>query len=251
MKKLILLMGFAIFTLVASQRLAAQCTPADSTTCPDPEGNGAVCPDTLKTAYLNRAYEQVVTMLIPSTYDTGIYSIPLHHVQLKDVGGLPNGIRWESNADKNNFMAGEYYCVLFSGTPTQTGHYVLKIIVDVYSSYNDVPIYVGQTIDSTSIWIDVLDANAVRQHSAAFFGFKTWPNPFRTNFQLEFTDVMAGNIEIDIYNLLGQLLYHQKYKSVVGKNRISVPGLNFAPQTMIIRLKQGNQVYSRIINKTP
>jgi len=250
MKKLFLLICLAVFNLIPIPSLMAQCSPADSITCPDPEGNGAICPDTLQTAYLNTTYNQVVTMLIPKTYNSLGIIVPLDHVQLDSVGGLPPGIQWESNADSNIFMAGKYYCVLFSGTPSQNGHYVLKIYVDVYSSYNNIPLRLGQTVDSTSLWIDVEDANAIRQFPAEISGFTTWPNPFKDNFRLAFNSKMATETEVDIYNLLGQSIYHRKFISVAGKNSIPFNGINFSPQTMIIRLQQNNRSYTKIINKT-
>jgi hypothetical protein len=251
MKKRLRLLVFILLGFAALPSVMAQCTPADSTSCPDPEGNGAVCPDTLQTAYLGQDYEQVVTMLIPSTYDTGIYSVPLHHVQLKDVAGLPEGIQWQSNADNNIFMAGNYYCVLFSGTPVDTGHYVLKIVVDVYSSYNNVPIFVGTTVDSTSIWIDVVDANAVNQESLNSLRFRAWPNPFRSRLQVDFVSNKPGKVAVDLYNLLGQALYHGEFFTISGENTLQVPTQNISPQTMIVRLKQGDKAYTKIISKAP
>jgi len=249
MKKIIQLFAFVLMGFVFTPSIMAQCTPADSVSCPDPEGNGAVCPDTLKVAYVGKTYEQVVTMLIPSTYDTSIYSIPLHHVQLKDVAGLPQGIQWQSNADNDIFLAGNYYCVLFSGTPADTGHYVLKIVVDVYSSYNNVPILVGTTVDSTSIWIDVEDANVVNQAKIEPLQFRVWPNPFRNHLTVDFKSIGTVKVEVDLFNLLGQRLYYGDFATRSGKNSIDLPTQNLLPQTMIIRLKQGNRAYTRMINK--
>ena len=251
MKNLLLTLGLVLFSFPGSSVLMAQCTPADSITCPDTTGKGAICPDTLKTAYLEQAYEQVVTMIIPTTYDTGIYSVPLHHIQLKKVDGLPPGISWETNSENNIFLAGKYYCIDFKGTPTKSGHFPLKVYVDIYSSYNDVAILLGQTIDSTSLWIDVLKANAVLQHPEGENVFKAWPNPFQNTLHLNFISQQPEAVRVDIFNLLGQKIYHQEFKTVAGRNSIPV-NCNLLPsQTLIIRLQQNSRVLTTIVNKKP
>jgi len=251
MKNLLLTLGLALFSFMGSSVIMAQCTPADSITCPDTTGRGAICPDTLKTAYLNQAYEQVVTMVIPTSYDTGIYSVPLDHLQLKNVEGLPTGIDWKTNAEDNIFLAGKYYCIDFKGTPTQSGHYPLKVYVDIYSSYGGVAILLGQTIDSTSLWIDVLEANAVAQFPKWKATFKAWPNPFRNTLHLNFISNQPETVQVDIFNLLGQKLYRQKFNAITGKNSIPI-NCNLLPsQTLIIRVQQNNRVLTTLVNKKP
>ncbi len=244
---LLLFSGF----LTTPVLLQAQCSPADSTICTDTTGKGKVCPDTLQTAYLNQPYHQVVTMVIPTRYDTGIYTIQLHHLQLMKVTGLPPEIQWKSNAKDNIFMAGKRYCVDFSGIPDTTGHFPLKIYIDIYSSYNGIAIRLGQTVDSTSLWIDVLRASNVRLHQQEKEVFRAWPNPFRNTLFLTFSSAQSGTARLDIFNLLGQRLYNKTLAVKKGKNNIPVD-VNLLPSragTLLIRLQQGTRVMTAIVNR--
>ncbi len=244
---LLLFSGF----LTTPVLLQAQCSPADSTICADTTGKGKVCPDTLKTAYLNQPYHQVVTMVIPTRYDTGIYTIALHHLQLMKVTGLPPEIQWKSNAKDNIFMAGKRYCVDFSGIPDTTGHFPLKIYIDIYSSYNGVAIRLGQTVDSTSLWIDVLRASSIRLHHKTENQFRAWPNPFRHHLFLSFSSLQPGTARLDIFNLLGQRLYQKEVPVVKGKNTIpvDVERLPSKAGTLLIRLQQGTRVMTALVNR--
>ncbi|HFB61793.1 MAG TPA: hypothetical protein ENJ69_02295, partial [Bacteroidetes bacterium] len=123
MKKILRFLMFMWMFLGLQAGLLAQCTPADSTSCPDPENNGQVCPDTLNTGYLGQEYNQTVSILAPpQVLAQGLY-VPVKYVHLADVENLPPGITWKSNDTTDNFYPHVYSCVLFSGVCSDTGTY--------------------------------------------------------------------------------------------------------------------------------
>lgn len=67
----------------------AQCTPGNSTTCPDLENNGEVCPAILPDGITGMDYNEEFTILAPPEYDLMGTVIQLHHIKIVDVNNLP------------------------------------------------------------------------------------------------------------------------------------------------------------------
>jgi hypothetical protein len=151
----LLLLILPVFLSVHS---TAQCIPGDSISCPDPENNGQICPDTIAPAYKGVDYSQDITFLAPSKIDTLSLSIDVYNITLVDIEGLPEGMEWETNAEDNEFFPEIYYCILFSGnTAVDTGTYPITIVVDIYALVFGQPIKVATIEDSTSLAMRVLE----------------------------------------------------------------------------------------------
>ena len=114
---------FLLLAVFLSANTMAQCIPGDSISCPDPENNGQICPDTIAPAYRGIDYTQDITFLAPAKIDTLSLSIDVYNITLVDIEGLPQGMEWETNAEDNEFYPEIYYCILFSGnTAVDTGN---------------------------------------------------------------------------------------------------------------------------------
>lgn len=50
-----------------------------------------------------------------------------------------------------------------------------------------------------------------------------YPNPASEEMQLEFSLYQAEEIELSIYNVLGEIVFHQKFNGITGKNIFTVP----------------------------
>lgn len=232
----------------------AQCTPGDATTCPDPEENGQVCPDSLQGAIAGQVYSQAFTILAPPGYPYNGDTILLDHITLKDVAGLPEGFSWQSNSPGNEFMVGTYYCVLLEGTPTVAGIYPLHITVDVYAKLFPTlpPILVATVTDSTSLFIAVKwDPYAIEEPSSSSLIFlSSGPNPFSDHTRIGLQTKDPGAVRLDVYDLVGQLRYTETINARQGTNHFDFDGRWLATGSYIARVSNGISVLSLQLVKT-
>ena len=232
--------------------LKAQCSPATSEECPDPENNGQICPDTLMTGVLNQQYEQVVSILPPPAVGDSM-NIILDHIQLIDVGNLPPGINWVSNQTDNNFPAGEYSCISLSGVPTEAGLFYLHIVVDVYAIIINgyPPIKLGQEVDSTSIYLEVIDDSGIPEFANRnFFIRNNQPNPFSGTTLINFYTHEPINVELTVFSSMGEVVYRQDYLSVRGENKLKFDGSSLRNGTYFYVLKSSKYKASGMMVKS-
>ncbi|GMT45835.1 MAG: hypothetical protein IEMM0006_1667 [bacterium] len=251
MRKILQPLLIILFFLGMSLDAIAQCTPADSTTCPDPENNGQICPDSLKNGYLNQEYNQTISILAPPQIVVQGIPIPIKYIHLVDVGNLPPGISWKSDDSTNNFYPHIYSCVLLSGVSADTGTYTLRIKVDVYGDIAGTPVLLGQNVDSTSLSITVEASNGIDKNIFIRQKIKVWPNPFEKEFHLQFLSPSGNSTQIEIYTLLGKRVFRQNYPTSPGQNTLTIDGNVFHQQHYIIKLTTGGKQYTAILTKAP
>jgi hypothetical protein len=227
---LTLLPAFLLFSV----GISGQCTPGDETTCPDPEENGEICPDSIPDGAIMQTYSQVITILPPPkiVLDSAAGTfIDLHHIELIDVDNLPPGLTWESNAENNVFLVGSYYCARIDGNPTETGVFPLKIIVDVYipGVLGSPPIKVATATDSTSLSITITETAGVADPESASFNITGCsPNPFRNTFDLTFFTAEPDIFSYELFDLMGKKVLRQNYPAIPGLNKIRFDGSHLA-----------------------
>jgi len=242
-KILLLIILLSVFTI---NILYSQCTPENEETCPDPENNGQLCPDTLQDAEVGKLYSEVFTILAPPEYVVeGTDTIDLHHIQLMSIDSLPEGLTWISNSPDTVFMVGSYYCVLLEGTPVQTGKYNLRITVDVYAEVSPVlpPIKVATQTDSTSLSITVKPESSGIQDklSKEFDVIECKPNPFDRTTQLGIFAKHHELMSLQVYDLVGKLIYTEDLMADPGENYFQFDGTDL-PQGMFIYSVSNQQI---------
>jgi hypothetical protein len=241
LKKITLLLFIPLF--LAALDSFSQCEPMTPEQCPDPENNGQICPDSLAMAFIGELYSQVATIKPPATFmlpDSSV--INLAFVKLMEVGNLPEGFTWQSNAQNNEFIAGEYYCVLMEGTPDSAGEYPLRVVVDVYVVVipGFPPIKVATAIDSTSLRLVVVDNSGIKGNDkASFFIRQNNPNPFQDETRILYYSENAGPATFEVYSLLGKRLHAEQLNAGIGENFIVFDGRKFPPGSYfyILRFK--------------
>ncbi len=253
MKRILTHAALAIFLLAFPVTLSAQCTPGDETTCPDPENNGQICPETLPNALLNELYSQEFTIIAPPEYvldsSAGIV-FELHHITLKSIDNMPPGITWVSNAQDSVFNVGTYYCVLLEGTPTQKGEFPLKIVVDVYlpGIFGSPPIYVATVADSTSLVINVTDPNGIGDRRFTHApGFTCFPNPFSEAIDIQIQKAERGEAFLELYTLTGQLIRSTRILITREDETFSLPGADLHPGVYLLKLRNSAGAYTQRI----
>ncbi|NOX85224.1 MAG: T9SS type A sorting domain-containing protein [Chlorobi bacterium] len=249
MDKKIHFLFVVLFMLFGSATVIAQCTPGDSISCPDPEGNGQICPDTLEPVYINVPYDQEITFMAPEEIDTLGITAQIHHVTLVSIEGFPEGLDWQTNAENNEFTAGIYYCILFSGTTNgPPGTYPLKIVVDVYGIVLGNVVKLMTTEDSTSLSLEVKwDPNTISEYSG--FLKKMWPNPFSDNLYIELTEPIESSVLLQVYNLLGRKVYEKTFTAGNRDMKLRFRGSFLPDGIYFIRLKYNGHQYTGMVYK--
>ena len=232
-----------------SLNMFPQCVPGDSISCPDPEKNGQICPDTIAPVYWGVDYSQEITFLAPSRIDTPSLSIDVHHLSLISIDGLPEGIEWVTNAENDEFFPEIYYCILFSGnTLADTGTLPLKIVVDVYAWLFGEPVKVVQIEDSTSLSMRILAEPSSIAERTGRLAASIWPNPFSQDFSMELKGV-SGRVDVEVINILGERVY-SAYQ-FAGRNSAQIKiDASFLPDGIyFVRLRNGDRRRSYMVSK--
>jgi hypothetical protein len=240
MKRIVIYIIIVIALILETEPVFSQCTPGNIYTCPDPENNGQICPRTLMPAIVGLEYMQEFTILPPPKIDTLGLTIPLHHINLLEIGNLPEGLTWASNAEKNEFMVGTYYCVKLSGiTYSEPGTYPLKISVEAFAKIEDNIITLEKTVDSTSLYINVeMNPNEITEISKPQLISNIWPNPFSATLNIELFNTHENESVIKILNLNGKCVYCSRHNEFTKKIKAD---LSFLTEGVYILSVQNNE----------
>jgi len=235
-----------IFFLCGITSVSAQCEPMGPDLCPDPENNGQICPDTMPLGYLNQSYAEVATILVPEEDSTGIQ---LHHLTLVAVDNLPPGVSWVSNAPNNEFMAGNYYCILLEGTPSVADTFYLKIVIDIYIDLLGQPVLIMQVVDSTSLSMIIEESGGLGQDHDNIAYVDNHPNPFNSWTNIRFVSKEAVTGKLEIYSLQGAKIYSENITMRHGENDLLFKGEFLPPGTYCYVIRSGTAVVSRLMVK--
>ena len=223
-----------------------QCV-ADTANCKDINEPGQICPDTLPAAVLNTWYEQVFTVIPPDTFDFGTTAISIHKIIIDSVTNLPPGLSYEANASE--MFPDTAYCVLISGTPTETGIFYLNIYISPYIYLINDTVKFLQTKDSTSLFIQV---NSTTGLSPPIISqtklLPVKPNPFNIRSRIGILADQFGVGELYVYYITGQLVHHEEKWIQPGKNYFDYNGEELTKGIYLYRVSfMGKSFTSRVV----
>ncbi len=249
MKRFIQITAILFSLFIGVQSTYSQCTPGNAETCPDPEENGQICPKIPTPVYVGVEYMQEVTILPPPKIDTNNMIITIHHITLVELGNLPTGITWESNAENNEFLAETYYCILLSGTSyADTGSYPVKIAVEAFTKIGNTIVSLGKTVDSTTLSINVeANPNYITENTEPPLMYKVWPNPFSTMLNISLFESSNEVTEIEIFNIMGNRMYYGEYSEYPAVYKADLSSL--AEGVYILSIKHNNNRHLKKIVK--
>jgi len=243
MNKQKLLLLSMVFLLIIAGNSYSQCIP-DTVTCKDTLEPGQVCPEILPDGYFGEPYNQIVTILPPSS--AIIYDIPITIIKIRidTITNLPPGIVYELNAIE--LYPDTAYCAMLSGIPTQTGEYEISITVIPYIDF------VGSVIESTPVKNDTSvkifiyeEATEIKDfHSDEFDVLGNRPNPFSETTELGVTTDNSSQFKLKIYNYLGVLIYSETLDATPGRNFFRFTGENLIPGYYIYSITNKQTIYS-------
>jgi hypothetical protein len=198
-------------------------------------------------------YEAVIGVRVPTdtsfVYDLGtgptLYEdVQINTISINDILGLPMGFSWECVGGVSDspdlgscaWTGGQYGCIrvysnsnvdpMLAGSGMQA--YPLNVVLDVSASYEvfGFPFPVDVTEDelvnyfvlviedgNSSSSGDILD---VRKFN--FLG--AFPNPATDHFTVQYGNDIMGDVNLKIYDVLGNLIVSNDYHSELGYNEI-------------------------------
>lgn len=233
MKRTATLLATLILGLITSTQLAAQCTP-DTVNCQDTGDPGQFCPPILPDASLNVLYDEVVTVIAPGTAPPPYETLVINYIVIDSVKNLPPGIDFFPNADI--FYPDTAYCIQLTGTPTQAGEFHLEIHIGATVNIGGYPVKVP-FVDDSSVVMTVVDVTGVSPSQISEFQvFQNVPNPFSDRTRLTYYTPFQEQIDLRIYNILGDLVYHESDWADPGEHQFRFDGRELQPGTYIYRV---------------
>ncbi|GIV41367.1 MAG: hypothetical protein KatS3mg034_0677 [Vicingaceae bacterium] len=174
-----------------------QCTPDPQYTQP------GIYPDTIQNlphAQEGVPYSTTITFVIPASDTINGFPISVDKVILKTIVGLPANFSYACNTGNCTWNGGTSGCALISGNPQQgqAGTYPLKAAVEYYVGGLQTP--QKDTAYGYKIVIDpAAGVSLIRSEDLSIS-----PNPANDRFIL--FNAQAKNLEVLIYNTLGELI---------------------------------------------
>ena len=248
MKNLSRLLLAVLFLLGSGYHSFGQCDP-DTVGCIDVDEPGQICPAILPDAVLNVPYEVILTFIPPVSAEIPPYPpIDIEYIIVNSVTNIPEGLTYVANAD--TFFANTTYCIMISGTPTKAGVDTLAIEVTPYISALGSIIPGPTVVDDTSLIITVLETAGLDPNQVnKFHVVPNYPNPFSEVTSLGFYSPIDEQIELLVYNLLGELMYVEKQGFPPGENYFDFTGKSLQPGTYIYSIRNNEEIFTGKIVK--
>lgn len=227
----------------------AQCTPnpmyADSTF--------GVWPDTTTNfapADLNQPYFQQLDLIVPaSAQDLGpsFPALPLDSVQFLGISGLPPGITYQCNSQTPapcTYLPEQLGCGVISGVPTQSGVFELTLDVKGFAFvFNNL---VEAEHSFTGYRIAVVEGLGINEslQTASLAQVRNVPNPFASRTAFEFQLGRAGEVEIQVFNLLGEELWSQNIQAKTGLNKVPFDSGSLQEGVYLYKIRSGKETFT-------
>ena len=239
---------FFCVPLLAIINVSAQCEP--DTSCIDENKTVTYCPENLPDAIIGEPYETVLTVIPPSEFEVEGVRLNVAYLEIDSVTNFPAGITYAANAER--FYADTAYCVLISGTPTQTGEFTLRLYATPYIKYPLLGILKGpQAIDNTSIVLTVKNATGIDlSEMKQLEVFQNAPNPFSQSTRIGFYSPVRDNINLKIYNITGELIHEESRRVTPGEHFFRFDGSELLPGSYLYLVTSGSSYLSRKLIKT-
>lgn len=192
--------------LFANTKSIAQCTPATTL-----NGYG-IFPDTMATAHVNIAYQQI--MQFESPIDTSIIYLgvtvqaKVDSIKITGVIGMPSGFTYQCNKPNCKVNGGEIGCVMISGTTTQAGLYPLNVILLTNGRAKVFGNWISQSQTDTNKHYSILVKSPtgifeIIDHSKPL---KVYPNPAQNKLFIDARSVSDAKAIVKIFDINGKLV---------------------------------------------
>ncbi len=231
---------------------SAQCTP-------DPQYTAqGVYPDTIQNlphGTVGQAYSTVVTVVVPEdTMVTDPLPLTLDVVdfQLDTIRDMPPGFTYECWPNTCIWPGNSSGCILISGPPLtspESGIYPLYIKIIAHFTSIIGPITRQGQLPGYEIVIDntIMPVGVETVDKLGFRLMQNVPNPSIGETMIGFTSVNQVEMELNLYNSMGQVVMTKKVKAERGLNEIILTTSHLAEGMYIYTLNNGNKVLKQRI----
>ena len=184
---------------------------------------GEICPAILPSGVVGQPYEQAITILAPDTAIVGDLKITIAYIVVDSVKNLPPGISYTSYNDK--FYPDTAYCIDLSGTPTTAGDYNLAIYVTPYIIFLDTGTPLPQILNDSSVTVSVSSGTGINPlQTNKFQILSARPNPFKEKTRLGYFIPFDDEVELKVFNILGEEIYREVMMGMHGENYFEFDG---------------------------
>lgn len=191
----------------------------------------------LKTACINTAYNQSVSISVPSTITVSGVTVPITSVSIPTsnaIANLPVGITYTCDPPNCVFNANTLGCILLQGTPTAANPAPdtldLGINSIVSTILGPVPIiFPGAVAPNTHYYLILkpmgsCNVSSTEEAGSLFSQVRAMPNPFTAQTTIEAEALEAGNYRFEVFDLLGKRMHSQQEQLQAGMNQFSFDG---------------------------
>ncbi len=277
-----LLSSFLLITSLGVINSSAQALCTSDISCvPAGADTHGICPDSatgIPVATINQAYTVTMSNKIPAHTIVDQFGFPvtatLTHfvvidVQVKIAGNwvpltdLGSDLSYEGNgantpsggvAGPTGFTSTHYCywdapnsgCLIFTGTPTISGDFPIKITCKARGVVAPAPAQWGDAPDITAYHLVVNGPAGVSSLDLNKFEVdQNAPNPFSEKSEIHFSSVSISDVEFKVYNMLGSVVYNSNIKSVKGLNTITMEANSFTPGVYMYSIKNGDTTITK------
>jgi len=245
MKKLLLA---SVFLASAGLASAQVCTPnplyADSLF--------GVWPDTTTNfvpGIVGEPYFQALDLIVPQdagAVNPNFNGVLLDSVKFVGINGLPPGLSIacaSQTAAPCTYLTGQLGCGVIQGTPTTAGVYPLTLTVTAYAALFGTALPIDQSFGGYRIVVSE-GVGITELLGPGLGGVRNVPNPFATRTSIEFQMAKASEVNVRVFNLLGEELWNQTLQGRSGANRVPFESGNLQDGVYLFKVQSGKDTFT-------
>ena len=140
--------NLVIFISLLMALLLSPLASQGQTCTPDPNAPASgLTPDSLAPACPGDPYNFVITLGVPAdTVVPAFGTVTIDSIVINNITDLPPGITYACNPGSCSFPGGTKGCLVFSGTPTASGTFLLDLNVTIYTPILNLPAVLTDTL---------------------------------------------------------------------------------------------------------
>lgn len=162
------------------------------------------------------------------------------------ITGLPPGLSVacaSQTPQPCTYLTGQLGCGVIQGTPTTAGVYPLTLNVTAYASLFGQTLPIDQSFGGYRIVITE-GVGITEIIAPGLAAVRNVPNPFATRTAIEFQLGIASQVDLRVFNLLGEEMWAQSVQGKLGANRVNFESGNLPDGVYLYKLQSGTDTFT-------
>jgi hypothetical protein len=236
------------FTILFNLNAGAQCTPDSSIS------TTGVTPRSLADGKVGEPYSQVLQYYVVkdtlvSLPGLGDFNATIDSFSIVKITGYPAGLSYQCNTSNCSTPGGVNGCINVTGIPTEKGVFPLEIILKIRATENTFKITQTQ-YDTISSYVLTINGSVstIENKKLQTFDCQIFPNPAKTELNLDIWNESAKKCDVQIVNLQGQIVLEETFdvKNGLNKNKLNIAHL--AKGVYLLQINnETNQFHQKLI----